>query len=291
MEFNHKNNAKVLFTKEKIGQYWNDLYKHVATCLDYHFILRLESSAKIITENFPKDAKILDLGCGAGVLSERLLAAGFSVDAADMSADMRELTTQRLAKFDANKYKIFHAECEKLEIADSTYDLVACIGVFGYIDDVDKALSEINRVLKPGGTFIMSIRNEDNRNIFDLANLFKFVFYKLPRKILKTLTPTKAPHTSNPSGPGTATPIANKFFIDIFDRPKDVIKLINQFNFSATEFYGLGYGPLQFNGKTLLPETMAKGMSRMLSSVVRVCRLEKFTKWVADISIYVFKKH
>jgi 2-polyprenyl-3-methyl-5-hydroxy-6-metoxy-1,4-benzoquinol methylase len=288
MAFQHKENAKFLFSSESIGPYWNDFYAGAKTCLEHHFVQRLEVSDRVIRKHAPTSGRILDLGCGAGVLSERLLESGYAVDAADLSPDMLQLTRKRLEKFDAARYRVFEADCEDLDLADAQYDLVACIGVFGYIDEVDQALGEIRRVLKPGGTFVMSVRNNDHSTLFDVARLIR-----LPVRALKKLSTSlrRAPSgpTGGPAGAESARQPA-KSFIDIWDRPSDVIEVVRKNGFRETEFYGVGYGPLQFSGKTLLPDSWAIGMSQATSRVMRWTRLEKYSKWVADVSVYVFVK-
>lgn len=288
MNFSHKENAKVLFNKNQIGEYWNNLYQDVSSCLDYHFVRRLEITTQIIQLAVTPDKKILDLGCGSGVLSERLLDAGYSVDAADMSEDMREFTQKRLSRFDDEKYKICFADCEKLDFSAEAYDLVACIGVFGYLDEVDQAIAEIYRVLKPGGKLVMSIRNEDNLNIFDIQRALKNTFIKIPNKIFRRLLP-KNNKSSVVNGNATSSP-QKKHFINIWDRPSDVIGIFKHAGFRLQQFEAVGYGPIQYRGKSLLPEALSKAISAVLDKCFRATGLHRQTKWFADISIYVFEK-
>lgn len=286
--FKHKDNAKKLFTKEEIGTYWNDLYKDVHNCRDYHFVQRLEVTTHIFEQSFPLNSKILDLGCGAGVLTENLVQLGYSVDAADMSPDMLGYTKERLSKYSSDKYRVFQAECENIESPDDFYDVVACIGVFGYMDDVDAAIKEIRRVLKPGGTLIMSVRNFNNLKVFDLFNWVNMLFYKGPKKIVNLVLKKKEPQLDN-TGESSAK-VASGNFIEIFDRPSNVKRIFASQKFELSDFYGTGYGPIIFKGKSLVSESIAKRMSGAFRWFFRLIRVETHTKWFADISIYVFKK-
>lgn len=290
MNFSHKENAKVLFTKENIGTYWNDLYKDVSTCLDYHFQTRLRLATEIVHRLTPSGGKLLDLGCGSGVLTEQLLKLGHRVDAADMSSDMLEFARQRLLPYDQESFKLIQSECENLKFADNSYDVIACIGVFGYIDDVDSAINEIYRVLKPGGTLVMSIRNEDNLNIFDLHNIAKNLFYKLPKKLFRLFYKQNTIASQATIGSEQSDPVSSKTFISIWDRPRDVIKIFSRPGFSLSEFDATGYGPIQYQRKTIGPEGFGKWFSRTLEKLFRATGLHSKTKWIADISIYVFQK-
>jgi ubiquinone/menaquinone biosynthesis C-methylase UbiE len=269
-----KETTKKLFTKEELGQYWNDLYKDVANCRDYHFVQRLEIASRLITERFPRDIRVLDLGCGAGVLSERLVGAGYSVDAVDMSADMLAFTKQRLSKYDSDKYRLARADISALPFPDQAFDVIACIGVFGYMDDVDAAIREIKRVLRPGGTLVLSIRNLDHVTVFD-----GFFWLKAPFLALRKLA-----RRSSGAG-GSAAPHA----IAIYDKPQNVIDIFGSFGFVLRDFQGAGYGPPTFRSHQLISEDRAKRLSRALDRAVHAAGVEQHAKWYADISVYVFE--
>lgn len=288
-----KDNTRQLFKKENIGTFWNDLYVDVKRCLDYHFILRLEASRETVNSLSEPGDRILDLGCGAGYLSEGLLEDGFMVDAADMSEDMLDFTRERLGRFSSRGGRIFVSECERIAADDGEYDTVACIGVFGYMDDVDASIRDIYRVLKPGGFLVMSIRNDNHRRVFDIFNWLRMLFYKLPRKVFMKLLgrADKAGHKERAGNENQGQQVQqNPHLINIWDRPKRVIRIFETGGFRLTDFQGLGYGPLTFRGGRLLPHGVDKFLSRMLSALFRMTGLQGLTRWYADISIYVFEK-
>jgi ubiquinone/menaquinone biosynthesis C-methylase UbiE len=273
--------TRKLFTKEELGQYWNDLYDHVENCRDLHFVQRLEIVSRLLIDRFLPETRMLDLGCGAGVLTERLVAAGLNVDAVDMAPDMLEFSKQRLAKYDAAKYRLARAECQDLPFPDAAFDVVACIGVFGYMDDVDSAIRELRRVLRPGGTLVLSIRNLDHVTVFD--GLF---WLKAPFLGLRELVRRSRAHL----GGNGASAAPTRHSIAIYDRPRKVERIFESFGFALRGFHGAGYGPPTFGGKPLISEDRAKELSRALSRGVRAAHVEPLAKWYADISIYVFER-
>jgi ubiquinone/menaquinone biosynthesis C-methylase UbiE len=276
-----KENAKQLFTKGELGQYWNDLYQNVDNCRDFHFVQRLEIVTRLITGRFSRDTKVLDLGCGAGVLSEQLVSAGFDVDAADMSQDMLEFSRTRLSKYDASRYRLTRAECGDLPFPDASFDVVACIGVFGYMDDVDAAIAEIKRVLRPGGTLVFSIRNLDHVTVFDGFFWLKAPLLALPKVVWRRVSAWRAAQRGGP---------APRHEIAIFDKPRKVEGIFESFGFSLSHFEGAGYGPPTFRGRPLVSERRAKQLSQQLDRAVHTLRLEERAKWYADISVYVFER-
>jgi SAM-dependent methyltransferase len=265
--------SKKLFEKNELGQYWNNLYSEVRHCRDLHFVQRLELVSELITQKFPKGVRVLDLGCGAGVLSERLVAAGHQVDAVDQSPDMLEFTRERLKPCDASRYRVTLAECASLPFPDAAFDVVACIGVFGYMDDVDSAIKEIRRVLRPGGTLVMSIRNLDHVTVFDGFHWLKQPLVALPKALARRLGWWREDKHGG---------------IEIFDRPSKVVGTFESFGFSLRDFLGAGYGPPTFLGQPVLPESAAKRLSQALSRWATAWGIQHKAKWFADISIYQF---
>jgi len=101
---------------------------------------------------------VLDVGCGGGFLSEEFAKAGFSVTGIDPSEKSIE-TARRHAQ--QNGLVITYAEGsgESLPFSDRAFDIVACCDVLEHVDDPGKVMSEISRVLKPGGVFLYDTIN------------------------------------------------------------------------------------------------------------------------------------
>lgn len=96
-----------------------------------------------------KNGMILDAGCGTGLLAKKLEKYG-EVYAVDISPVAIKLAKER-------KIRVKKASITKLPFKDKTFDLVVSIDVIYHLkvnDDKD-ALSEFNRVLKPGGILIL----------------------------------------------------------------------------------------------------------------------------------------
>ena len=104
-----------------------------------------------------KQIKILDLGCGIGFWAVEFGLHGFNnIVAADLTNNALKLTGQR-AKIYGLQIKLKRENAENLSFADNTFDHVNCQGVIHHTPDTQKAVSEIERVLKPGGTACISV--------------------------------------------------------------------------------------------------------------------------------------
>ncbi|NCC49975.1 MAG: class I SAM-dependent methyltransferase [Spartobacteria bacterium] len=106
--------------------------------------------------------KHLDVGCGPGYTIIPLLKKGWDITGMDISPEMLERAKKNIsdAGLDASQPHFLQGDIEKLPFEDHQFDSLACIGVVEYLREDDKALSELWRVLKPGGTLVISIRNK-----------------------------------------------------------------------------------------------------------------------------------
>jgi SAM-dependent methyltransferase len=98
--------------------------------------------------------RILDAGCGDGPLMAALRERGAVVTGFDKSAGMLELARRRLGD-DADLQVADLAS--PLPFPDGTFDDVIASLVLHYLEDWGPALTELRRVLKPGGRLIVSV--------------------------------------------------------------------------------------------------------------------------------------
>lgn len=274
-----------LFTFSQKANYWNELYSHPATLFEHHMCLRRDHAAAYIQSHFDTGTSLLDLGCGAGVLSEKLLEMGYHVTAADASPDMVALSCERLKRFPETLRRHCQANCLNLPFADGEFDLVVCLGMFGYFDEVTRALREIERVLKPGGTLIISVRNRNTYRVFDLLQLAKHLFRPLraaAQRIAQAFRPS-LPAREYPAGD-------DGFRIEIYDSPARLIKGVSQRGYTLVDFDGLGYGPLAVAGHKLFSEGFSIRLSDALHRCFKALGLRHFSRWFADVSFYVFTR-
>lgn len=120
-----------------------------------------DAAAEIVTRLRPTRA--LEVGCGMGEFAARLVEAGSEVVAIDLSPRMVELS--RAHGIDARV-----GDVQQLDFGDDEFDCVVANWVLYHVPDLDRALSEIARVLRPGGHLIAATVGPDNmREIWDLV--------------------------------------------------------------------------------------------------------------------------
>ncbi len=114
-----------------------------------------------------KGGTALDIGCGAGAYLEELVALGYTATGVDLSQEMLASSRRRFAASGTQArpatpsppVTLLQGDAENLPVDDSRFDLVLCIGVLGYLIRDEKALTEILRVLKPGGHLLLNVTN------------------------------------------------------------------------------------------------------------------------------------
>ncbi|UCH84129.1 MAG: class I SAM-dependent methyltransferase, partial [Candidatus Latescibacterota bacterium] len=102
-----------------------------------------------------KQAKILDVGAASGCVVAACNQLGYHCEGVEPWDDARE-NARRLGEYLDVPIRIDVGSAENLPYDDESFDLVIASFVLEHVLDVDKALSEINRVLKKGGAFWFS---------------------------------------------------------------------------------------------------------------------------------------
>jgi len=96
--------------------------------------------------------RILDVGCGGGILSEEFAKHGAEVTGIDLSEAALQAARDHAA---AGKLRIRHerAQAEELAHDDESFDAVVCADCLEHVADLERVIGEISRVLKRGGVF------------------------------------------------------------------------------------------------------------------------------------------
>jgi ubiquinone/menaquinone biosynthesis C-methylase UbiE len=101
--------------------------------------------------------KILDVGTGTGVLIPFLLKAvgpTGQISAIDYAEKMVKICNSKYANLLNITFTV--QQVEKLDFPSQTFDAVTCFGLFPHINNKEKALRQINRVLKTNGKLIIA---------------------------------------------------------------------------------------------------------------------------------------
>lgn len=115
----------------------------------------------VLTERLgwdPGGKRALDIGCGGGYLAEEFARLGCAVTGLDPSEPTLDEASRhaRQSKLDI-EYR--HGAGEDLPFEAESFDIAYCCDVLEHVDDLDKVIAEIARVLEPGGVFFYDTIN------------------------------------------------------------------------------------------------------------------------------------
>jgi ubiquinone/menaquinone biosynthesis C-methylase UbiE len=108
----------------------------------------------VLLERLPKGAKVLDLGCGAGIPTTRALAARFEVTGVDISARQIALARQNIPEA-----KFIHADMTQLDFDPESFDAVTSFYALIHVPRQEQAelLWDIASWLCPGGLLVTAM--------------------------------------------------------------------------------------------------------------------------------------
>ena len=137
--------------------------------------LAMELITKAAVATTSEISRVLDIGCGAGNNTIRLLREyqrGFSCDLCDLSSPMLERAKERVSAETTNEVRIVHGDFRKIAFDDSQYDVILAAAVLHHLrddNDWETAFRTIYRILKPkGSVWITDLVSHDDHRIHAL---------------------------------------------------------------------------------------------------------------------------
>ncbi|MEO8480728.1 MAG: methyltransferase domain-containing protein [Acidobacteriota bacterium] len=134
------------------------------------YLAKMEA-VRAYLNRLPAPARVLDAGCGEGVLVEEFRSR-LRIEGLDPNYQSAHVTQGSLVN---------------LPYADSTFDRALCLDVLEHLsfDDQARALAELHRVIVPGGELLVTVPN--------LAHLQSRVHFLLMGRLIRTANPAKHP--------------------------------------------------------------------------------------------------
>ena len=107
--------------------------------------------------------KVLEIGCGIGTDGAQFARAGADYTGIDLTEAAIDLARRRFA-LSGLKGDFRVSDAEKLDFPNDSFDLVYSHGVLHHTPDIESAVSEIHRVLKPGGRAVIMLYHRGSYN-------------------------------------------------------------------------------------------------------------------------------
>ncbi|GHU88206.1 methyltransferase type 11 [Clostridia bacterium] len=117
--------------------------------------------ADIVTANAPSGAAVLEVAPGPGYLSIELAKRGYNITGVELSADFVAIE-KRNAAAEGVPVDFKQGNADALPLADATVDFIVCSAAFKNFKEPLKAMREMHRVLKSGGTALILDMNREH---------------------------------------------------------------------------------------------------------------------------------
>ena len=124
--------------------------------------------------------KLLDVGCGGGLLAELFAESGATVTGVDLSHPSL-IAARRHADAHNLAINYINATGERLPFLDSTFDAVVTADFLEHVQNLDAVISECARVLKSSGIFLYDTINRTLRSRIVTIFLFERVLGVIPK--------------------------------------------------------------------------------------------------------------
>lgn len=115
-----------------------------------------QKKLQVTQEYFQPEMEVLEFGCGTG--STAIIHAPYvkHIRAIDISGNMIAIAQGKAEAQDINNVTFEQLTIEELEVTDCTYDAVLGMSILHLLEDKEKAIAKVYKILKPGGIFATS---------------------------------------------------------------------------------------------------------------------------------------
>jgi 2-polyprenyl-6-hydroxyphenyl methylase/3-demethylubiquinone-9 3-methyltransferase len=174
--FNNVDNSEI-DKFDKVSQIWWDLNGEMGIL---HTINPLRT--KFIMEKLTvKNPRILDVGCGGGILSEALARHGAQVTGSDLSLPSLEAARHHTAQQGLKIEYLYESVEDIAQKNAGSFDVITCMEMLEHVPEPDKIVAACAKALKPGGhAFFSTINRTPKAFVFAIFG-GEYILRLLPR--------------------------------------------------------------------------------------------------------------
>ncbi len=246
----HQEKANAYF--DSVSSYWRDIYSSDGVYAEIHRERRRIVLDWVDSLALAPGSQVLEIGCGAGFLAVTLAQRGFRLHAIDSVEAMVELTRQRAEESGTGELiSADVGDVHSLAFEDGCFDLVVAIGVIPWIEQPERAMQEMARVTKSGGSIILTADNR--RRLIHLLDPWLNPGLLPIKWYIKVLLERVG--LRQPAPDGFASTFHDCRFIDEALARSELVK---------TRSMTLGFGPFTLRRRKIFPEPLGTELHHRL---------------------------
>ena len=139
-------------------------------------------------------ARVLDVGCGGGILSESLAKEGAKVTGIDQGANVIKVAKLHMKESDLDiDYKQLNIE-DYFKLNKEKFDVITCLEMLEHVPDPSSIIEKCAALLKPGGTIFFSTINRNPKSFLFAIIGAEYILNLLPKgthEYNKFITPSE----------------------------------------------------------------------------------------------------
>jgi demethylmenaquinone methyltransferase / 2-methoxy-6-polyprenyl-1,4-benzoquinol methylase len=190
-------------------------------------IWRKKAVSLLVSE---KPKQMLDIATGtADFAIESLRLNPEKIIGVDISEGMLAVGREKISKKGlSNKIELMYGDSEDLPFEDNTFDAITVAFGVRNFENLKQGLSEMNRVLKPGGTAV--VLEFSKPRSFPMKQLYQFYFKNILPLVGKLVSKDNAAYTYLPES------------VQAFPDGEDFISIFKEVGFKSTKWHSLTFG-------------------------------------------------
>lgn len=230
--------------KEKVGKFYDVVWTK--------YIPEYAASEKhleiFFAEEEIRDKRVLDAGCGTGIFSVIFANKGAArVLGTDISQGSLETARSMKEKFNLQNVEFLEEDMLRLPFEDGAFDIVWAWGTVHHTTNPFKAIDELTRVLKRGGSLLLAVYRRTKLTF--LHEIIRKVLIKTPKKSWTALSKVFAvfltpvvflfkKREKSRKGEKLEELILDWYFVPIryYYSPEEIKKLLEEKNFEVEKF-------------------------------------------------------
>lgn len=167
---------------DHLGDRWYEGDDHAIALLRVESYLKLGYTFETLRRHgIEPGARVLDVACGAGLVSLPMARAGYRVEGVDLAEGALDVARQRVPEGADVSFRL--GDALALDAEADAYDAVLLLDMLEHVEAPGRALAEAARVVRPGGVVVFNTFNQTPLAWLIAVHGFKFVVRDAPRHL------------------------------------------------------------------------------------------------------------